>query len=114
MEKFEEFVHIQDTLNNYESFCIENYFSWTKDYMLPNLDLDLPCIKKQGQIQILQYNKSPIFMQLSDGTKLFFTIDQFKRIDGKPEIGKILRYEMMRLPNDTSGQPSKIKYCKVI
>lgn len=114
MEKFQEYVFIKDTLESYKSFCVENYFSWVKDYKLPNLELDLPCIKKQSKIQILQYNKSPIFMQLSDGAKLFFTIDQYKRIDGKPEVGKTIHYEMIRLPEDNSQQPSQIKYCKII
>jgi hypothetical protein len=45
---------------------------------------------------------------------LFFTPDEFRRIDGKPEIGKTLLVSMQRLQNDFSDLPSKIISCKVV
>ena len=114
MKKFQEYVAVCDVLEHLPAFCVENYFPWVKNFKLPNLNLDLPCIKKEAKIQILQYKKTPIFMQLSDGSKLFFTLDEFKRIHGNPEVGKTIRYEMIRLQNDNTTIPSMIRSCVII
>jgi hypothetical protein len=53
-------------------------------------------------------------MKLSDGSQLYFTHDEFKRIKGTPENGKIMSYELIRLANDKSNLPSKIKNCYII
>jgi len=114
MENFQEYVTICNILEKLPAFCVENYFPWVKNFNLPNFDLDLPCVKREAKIQILQYKKTPIFMQLSDGSKLFFTIDEFRRIHGEPEVGKTIRYEMIRLPSDNTILPSMIKSCVII
>lgn len=114
MEKFQEYVAVCEFLEQLPAFCIENYFPWVSNFKLPDFNLDLPCIKKEAKIQILQYKKTPIFMHLSDGSKLFFTLDEFKRIHGNPEVGKTIRYEMIRLQNDNTLLPSMIKSCEII
>jgi hypothetical protein len=111
---FHEYVGIQDALEKYKAFCLEDYFPWAKDYKLPDMDVDLPCIKKKAKIQTLILNKNPIFMKLSDGSQLYFTHDEFKRIKGTPENGKTMSYELIRLANDKSNIPSKIKNCYII
>jgi len=77
------------------------------------MDLGLPTITKSGTIDLMIKNKNPIFVQLSDGSKLFFTHDEFKRIDGEPERGRKMTIVFQRLSNDTSKQPSQIIKCKV-
>lgn len=114
MQKFKEYATILDVLGSLPAFHVENHFPWAKSFVLPNYELDLPSIRREARIQILQHKRTPIYMQLSDGSKLFFTLDEFKRIAGKPEVGKTLRYEMLRLANDQSPAPSMIKSCVVI
>jgi hypothetical protein len=86
--------------------------SW-QDF-LPDIDIGLPTVEKKGKIDVLLDKKNPIYIQLSDGTKLFFTYDEYKRINGSPEVGKTMIVKMQRLPGDNSVQPSQIVDCKVI
>lgn len=102
-------------------FYLENYylpknFYWAKEISkkLPQIELDLPCIEKKSVIYDIKSNKNPIVILLQDGSKLFMTIDQFKRISGTPEIGKTLVFTLQRLQKDNSTLPSQIKSCKVI
>lgn len=76
---------------------IEN-FDWAKDIAksLPNLKLDLPTIKKTGRILTLEFRKNPILIRLNDGTELYLTIDQFKRIHKQPKVGNKLTVEFLQ------------------
>jgi len=75
----------------------------------PGLDALLPNITKTSQIRILERNKNPIFMMLADGTKLYMSWDEFRRIKGdEPSIGKNVTVVLQRLENDRSAQPSRI------
>jgi hypothetical protein len=80
---------------------------------LPSIDLALPSLTRHGQITIMLKNQNPIYVQLNDGTKLFFTIDEFKRIKGFPEIGRTMTVTFQRHHNDISDMPSKIDSCTV-
>ena len=84
----------------------------------------LPCIvhwKQEHFVVVCKIKSKNIFRKQA---KLFvadpahglvsFTADEFKRIDGKPEIGKTQSVSMQRLQSDSSGSPSKIVSCKVI
>lgn len=110
---FHEYAQIQDCLEKYGSFCVEGHFDWAKHYRLPSIELDLPQVEKQGKIVVLHQRQNPISLQLSDGSRLFFSKDEFKRIDGVPEVGRSMKVVMIRLPGDASETPSQIKYCKV-
>lgn len=111
---FEEYVALQDAVQMYGSFIVENYFNWIKDFKLPNLSLDLPSIEKKQKIELIIKNRNPILIQLADNSRLFFTHDEFKRIKGEPEVGKILLVKFLRLPNDCSESPSQIQYCQCL
>jgi hypothetical protein len=106
---FKQFFNLE---NNY----LSKNFYWANEIAkkLPNISLDLPCIEKKSIIYDIKLNKNPIMILLQDGSKLFMTVDQFKRISGKPEIGKTLVVNFQRLQNDNSNLPSTIKSCKVI
>lgn len=89
--------------------------SWHQDIgkLLPRLDLGLPQVNKTGRIDVMLDKKNPIYIQLSDGTKLFLTHDEFRRIEGVPERGKIMTVTMQRLGHDKSDSPSQVVKCKV-
>lgn len=91
-------------------------FDWAKKIALslPKFDLELPTMQKTAKIHDIAYTKNPILIQLSDGSKLFMNVDQFRRIEGKPEIGKTIIISMQRLSNDYTNLPSKITKCKII
>lgn len=94
---FKDFLYIIEEKNLYD--------------MLP--DIDLPTIVKTSRIKHLYDKKNPIIVLLDDGTKLYFTYDEFRRIEGTPEVGKKLTYTMQRLAHDKTIMPSKITKCVV-
>jgi len=112
--QFNKFLEISENIQEVKSLCIEENFLWAKKIHLPSLDLGLPSVEKKSKISILNDKINPIYMQLEDGSKLFFTYDEFKRIQGTPLIGKVMQLTMQRLGNDTSVYPSKITACRII
>ncbi len=76
---------------------------------LPGLDLALPSVVKHGQITHLIKNKNPIYIRLSDGTQLFQTWDEFKRIKGFPEVGRTMTITFQRNQNDFSNSASQVQ-----
>jgi len=81
---------------------------------LPSTDLTIPQLRKEGRIIILERNKNPIYVKLSDGTEAYFTYDEFRRIKGKPEVGQVMRITFQRHPADASKNHSKIDSAEVI
>lgn len=76
---------------------------------LPSLDL-VPTITKTSQIKYVEKNKNPIRILLADGTRLHFTWDEFKRIQGdEPTMGKTLTVVFQRFPSDTTEETSQIQ-----
>lgn len=77
---------------------------------LPSLDLGMPSITKVSKIQFMEKNKNPIFIYLADGTKLYFTWDEFKKIKGaEPTVGKSITVVFQRFPGDSSDASSQIQ-----
>lgn len=77
---------------------------------LPSIDFVVPKIQRSGVIKQLELKTNPIKMLLSDGTRLFFTYDEFKRIKGaKPEIGKTITVVMQRRLEDKTSNTSQIE-----
>lgn len=75
----------------------------------------IPTISKTAQIQFVEKKQNPIFVLLSDGTRLYFTLDEFNRIPGKePVVGRTMKVKFQRNPKDKSLQPSQIQHCEVI
>lgn len=112
---FDNFVKFREYIDEKGAVLVPEGFEWAKDIakLLPNIKLDLPTVEKKAKIDVILDKKNPIFMQLSDGSKLFFTIDQFKRINGKPERGKTMTLQLLRLSTDKSTDPSQIMSCQV-
>lgn len=113
---FDKFIVFRDYIETQGSVYIPESFDWAKDIakILPQLSLDLPVVKKQAKIDLVLDKKNPIYVQLQDGSKLFFTHNEFRRIKGKPERGKTMIFTMQRLSNDSSESPSQISHCEVI
>jgi len=111
--QFNKFLEISENISEIGSICIEENFLWAKQIKLPHIELGLPSIEKTSKISILNDRINPIYVQLKDGSKLFFTYDEFKRIQGTPLIGKTMHLTMQRLGGDTSDYPSKITSCRI-
>ena len=91
----------------------------TRDYAghslhLPSTDLTIPSVTKQGRITILQTQKNPIYVKLSDGTEAHFTYDEYRRIQGEPQLGKTMTLVFQRHPEDRMQEYSKIDQATVI
>jgi len=113
---FKNFIDLIEYVEKHGAVIVPENFAWAKSISssLPGLQLDLPQTQKQAKIEIIMDKKNPIYVQLSDGSKLFFTHDEYKRIDGKPERGKTMAVTMQRLGHDSSELPSQIVKCQII
>ena len=81
---------------------------------MPSVDLTIPSAEREGRITVLELKKNPIYVRLSDGTEAHFTYDEYKRIDGKPELGKVMKISFQRHPDDTMRQFSKIDRATIL
>lgn len=72
------------------------------------VDLGLSSVQRTGRITALLKTKNPIYVRLSDGTECNFSFDEFKRIQGNPDLGKTMTIVFQRHPDDMSRQFSKI------
>lgn len=113
---FKEYLDFVEFIQKKGAVYLTEDFSWIDSIKnaLPRIGLDLPTTEKRAKIESVQDKKNPIAVQLSDGSKLYFTLDEYKRIDGKPEAGKTMIVRFQRLHNDTTKLPSQISYCRVI
>lgn len=113
---FKNYINLITCIDLYGAVLIPENFAWAKSISqsLPSHQLELPTIEKRGKIEMIMDKKNPIYVQLSDNSKLFFSHDEFKRIEGKPERGKTMIVTMQRLNNDNSELPSQIVRCQVI
>lgn len=108
MQTFREFLDIMPKVNK----------ALATPITLPEIDpsifsKELPTLEVTSKIMRIEKNKNPINIMLEDGTSLYLSWDEFKRIPGvTPEVGKSLKVIFQRLNNDKTDKPSKIKYCK--
>lgn len=72
-------------------------------------DLTIPSIERTGKIISLAEKSNPIYIRLSDGTECVFTHQEYKKIEGKPAIGKTMTVIFQRHPDDFTEQLSKIE-----
>jgi len=113
---FKNFLELTLLVQKHGAISLPENFAWVKEIakQMPSINLDLPTIEKRAKIDVIMDKKNPIYIQLSDGSKLFFSIDEFRRIEGKPKQGKTLIVTMQRLPHDNSKLPSQITKCRVV
>jgi hypothetical protein len=76
---------------------------------LSSLDVILPSVTVTSEIRNIDRNKNPISILLADGTQLYLSWDEFKRISGPtPETGKKLTVIFQRNSGNRSSGPSQI------
>lgn len=71
-------------------------------------ELTIPSFERTGRITQLETKRNPILIRLSDGTEAYFTYDEYRRIKGKPAIGKTMTIVFERHPKDWTKNSSKI------
>ena len=117
--RFKDFFEQNIGLGNLESSVLKAYQEFPSvlsnnlerpDQLirLPNLDVELPHTTGNGTIKILNTKKNPIHIRLSDGTDCYFTYDEYKRINGKPALGKSMTIEFQKSTENTIPGPFKI------
>lgn len=79
-------------------------------YGVPGLDLTIPNVVKKSKIRSVDMNKNPIVVMLTDGTKIYLTLDEFNRINAikRLEVGNEISVTFQRRPEDLGSNPSKI------
>lgn len=77
---------------------------------LPGTDLQIPNVVRKSTIRSVEKNRDPIRITLMDGTVLYLSLDEFRRVDSrtKMETGREIRVTFQRREDDGSGDPSKI------
>jgi hypothetical protein len=117
---FKQYIKIteQNTVGTHNDFATSAFLpsSWTgtesaPDANLPFLsstDLKIPQISRSSTINNIILNKNPITIELKDGTKLYLSLDEYNRIQNKPEVGKNITVVFQRNELDKSETPSKI------
>lgn len=113
---FKDYLKAIENLEKYGAIFVHESSAWIQSIAnsLPKIQLDLPTIEKRSEIESIFDKNNPITIQLSDGSKLFFTYDEFKRIEGKPEHGKTMIVTFQRLPQDATDLPSQITKCRIV
>lgn len=76
---------------------------------LPSYDMAVPKVKRQSRVKVLERNNNPILMILDDGTRMSFTYDEFKRIEGRePQQGSLITVVFQRHPRMGASAMSQI------
>lgn len=84
---------------------------WLAD--LTQKALEMPLNSTTSEIMEIKYKENPIKIILKNGTQLFFTFDEYRRIKNTPEIGKKMTIMFLQKKGDKSLSPSKILKCFV-
>jgi hypothetical protein len=115
IETFKEFLFIDKALNQNGSIILENYFNTQNKFLsfMPDISLDLPAVEKQARIEDVSDFSNPITIRLADGSKLFFSSDEYRRLHKKPQVGLTMLVRFQRYNHDKSLVPSKITFCKI-
>lgn len=74
--------------------------------------MGIPTTEKSGTIKHIDDKKNPIMIYMSDGTRLFLSLDDYRNI-GSPSKGKQLTVTLQRRPEDGSMSTSSIRNVKV-
>lgn len=117
---FKQYIKIleQNTVGKHNDFATSAFLpsNWTGTETIPDInlpflsstDLKIPQTTRSSTIANIILNKNPIAIELKDGTRLFFSIDEYNRIQNKPEVGKPITVVFQRNELDKSENPSKI------
>lgn len=115
IKTFKDFLFIDECLDRGDSIIFENYFKDNQQFLsfLPDINLELPSVVKQSRIEDISDFSNPITIRLADGSKLFFTTDEYRRLHRRPKVGLMMMVKFQRVTQDKSDVPSKITFCKI-
>lgn len=79
-------------------------------YGLPSVDLSIPSVTRKSKIRFVEKNRNPIIVQLMDGTCLYMTADEFRRIDArtKLDVDREITVVFQRRGDDRGQEPSQV------
>lgn len=79
-------------------------------YGIPGVDLEVPHVARNSKIRSVDRNRDPIRVTLMDGTVLYMTLDEFRRVDSRTKLepGRKITVTFQRRGDDGSPDPSKI------
>ena len=82
---------------------------------LPSMDMEVRKVERTSPISSIDRHSNPIKIQLLDGTKLYMTWDQFKRVEGKePAYGRLMHVSFQRHPDTDSYENSTVVSAKCL
>lgn len=103
---------------NYPYTSLDNIYSVNSivkifnDMKLKIPDGNIPEEEFTSTIEQIQDKNNPIIFVLKNGCKLFFTYPEYRRLHGKPELGKNIKYSLQKVPlNNLANQTYMIKKC---
>ena len=108
--------YVPDTWSNSDSF-LQNLIPWDTmqlpytDFMATQRPVDIPKITKMGFVTKFLDKQNPIVVELACGTKVFLSLEQYKRIKGDlPIVPKytFAKITFQRVPHDRSLNVSKV------
>jgi len=122
LEQWEASVHNQFSQNQagtHNDFATAKFLpsTWTGSedlgpysYGVPGVDLEIPTVKRSSTIRSVESNRNPIRVSLMDGTTLYLTVDEFRRVNSrtKLESGKEITVTFQRREDDSGTAPSKV------
>jgi len=121
---FKQFLNIleQNTVGKHNDYAtsamVPSVWSGTEtgEFNLPHLssiDLVIPNVTVNSIIKKIELNKNPIVILTNDNTKLYLSLDQFNRINPRPEEGKRISIVFQRSPDEPNENLSKINQIKI-
>lgn len=108
MDRLFDNDHFRNQANSFLNNIEQNPNNLGYTFELPKGELEIPQIERTGRIVTLLDKRNPIFVKLSDGTEASFTYDEWRRIDGNPQLGKVMTIIFQRHPSDSTKNHSKI------
>jgi hypothetical protein len=121
MEQGEGRVHNtfgQNTVGTHNDHATSSFLSstWTGSEDLgrlgglPSTDLEIPHVSRRSKIKSIEKNKNPIKVQLADGTTIYLSLDEFRRVDSRTKLepNREITVTFQRRDEDGSPEPSKV------
>jgi|APGre2960657373_1045057.scaffolds.fasta_scaffold01024_8 hypothetical protein len=111
MINFATFFNLHELCETNSVFIPEG-FDWAKPLasLVSSVNLDIPIIKKKSKIHMIHLRRNPIVVHFADGSKIFLSNDEYRRIP-KIEVGDMVDYSMF---DRGHGQPMIVKSIRVI
>jgi len=109
----------QNTVGTHNDFATASFLpsTWTGSESLgaypygpPSADLEIPHVSRKSKIRSVEERRNPIVVRLMDGTAIYLTLDEFRRVDSRTKLqpGREITVTFQRREGDDGPDPSKI------